>query len=64
MTNPLTPLMAQMLQEDARRAAERRAAVLESGSAKDPAAHVNPRRPGFLRRLFRPAAEPAPVRLD
>jgi hypothetical protein len=64
MTNPLTPLMAQMLQEDARRAGERRAALLESGPVKGPAAHVNPRRPRFMRRLFRTAAEPAPVRLD
>jgi hypothetical protein len=61
MTHPLTPLMAQMLQQDAERAGERRAALLEASAAKGPTAHINPRRPSFLRRLFRLPAAPAPV---
>ena len=64
MSHPLTPHLAQMLQEDARRAGERRAAVLEAGAAKGPTAHMNPRQPSFLRRLFRLPAEPAPARVD
>ena len=61
MNHPLTPLMAQMLQQDAQRAGERRAALLEASPAKGPAAHINPRRQSFLRRLFRMPAEPAPT---
>jgi hypothetical protein len=64
MNHPLTPLMAQMLQQDAERAAERRAVLLEARAAKGPTAHINPRRQSFLRRLFRLAPEPAPARLD
>jgi hypothetical protein len=60
--------MAQLLQQDAQRAAERRAQLLEATSDTRPAAHVNPappvRKPGLLRRIFRPSAEPAPSRLD
>jgi len=56
--------MAQMLQQDAERAAERRAALLEAQAAKGPTAHINPRRQSFLRRLFRLPPEPAPARVD
>jgi hypothetical protein len=56
--------MAQMLQQDAERAGERRAALLEAGLPKEPTAHVNPRRQSFLRRLFRLAPEPEPARVD
>jgi hypothetical protein len=61
MSHPLTPLMAQMLQQDAQRAAEQRAALLEAGVPKGPTAHINPRRQSFLRRLLRMPAEPAPA---
>lgn len=64
MSHPLTPHMAQMLQRDAERAAERRAALLEAGAGKGPTAHINPRRQSFLRRLFRLPPEPAPARVD
>jgi hypothetical protein len=61
MNSPLTPFMAQMLQQDAQRAAERHAAMLEATAPKGPTAHMNPRRQSFLRRLFRLPAEPAPA---
>jgi hypothetical protein len=64
MPHPLTPLMAQVLQLDAQRAGERRTALLEARAAESPAVHINPRRPSFLRRLFRLPAEPAPARVD
>jgi|tagenome__1003787_1003787.scaffolds.fasta_scaffold18628474_1 hypothetical protein len=64
MNHPLTPQMAQMLQLDAQRAGERRAALLEARAAERPTAHINPRQPSFLRRLFRLPAEPAPARVD
>jgi hypothetical protein len=60
MPHPLT----QVLQLDAQRAGERRAAMLDARAAKRPTAHINPRRPSFLRRLFRLPAEPAPARVD
>jgi hypothetical protein len=68
MHYPLTILHAQMLEEDARRAGERRARLLDATAEKREIARVNPRRPErkprLLRRIFRPSAEPAPVRLD
>ena len=59
MNYPLTILAAQALQEDARRAGERQARVLEAIAEKQDIAHINrrrpERRPSLLRRLLRAA---------
>jgi hypothetical protein len=68
MHYPLTILAAQVLEQDARRAGERQARLLEVIAEQRQSAHINPRRPErkrrLVRRFLRRSAEPAPLPLE